>query len=113
MTWVIAKRSGTTRTLVRDSLGRTGTNGDDANLIYDSSTNTFRLDAKAGQYIVMFYVKGTYTTFEDAQDSSVFLVAIRLISMQMSGENSRIRMLPSISAVVMICRKPLISPRRH
>ena len=73
VTWVIAKRSGTTRTLVRDSLGRTGTNGDDANLIYDSSTNTFRLDAKAGQYIVMFYVKGTYTTFEDAQDSSIFL----------------------------------------
>lgn len=73
VTWVIAKRSGTKRTLVRDSLGNKGTNGDDANLVYDSSTNTFRMDAKAGQYIVMFYVKGTYTDFDTAQDSETFL----------------------------------------
>lgn len=73
VTWVIAKRSGTKRTLVRDSLGNTGSNGDDATLIYDSTSNTFRMDAKAGQYVVMFYVKGTYTDFETAQDSSIFL----------------------------------------
>lgn len=73
VTWVIAKRSGTTRTLVRDSLGNVGTNGDDARLIYDSNKNTFRMDAKAGQYVVMFYVRGTYTTFEEAQDADIFL----------------------------------------
>lgn len=73
VTWVIAKRSGTTRTLVRDSLGNVGANGDDAELIYDSDTNTFRMDAKAGQYVVMFYVKGTYSTFEEAQDANIFL----------------------------------------
>lgn len=73
VTWVIAKRSGTTRTLVNSSAGGEYNANADANLIYDSATNTFRLDAKAGQYIVMFYVKGTYNNFKEAQDSSIFL----------------------------------------
>lgn len=68
VTWVIAK-PGTTRTLVRDSLGNKGTNGDDANLVYNNSDGTFRLDAKAGQYVVLFYVKGTYTDFTSVQNN--------------------------------------------
>lgn len=68
VTWVIAKRSGTQRTLVRDSLGNVGENPEDANLIFDSSAGNFRLDAKAGQYVIQFFVIGTYTDFETAQD---------------------------------------------
>lgn len=70
VTWVIAKRSGTSRTLVRDSLGNKGANGDDVNLVWDGET--FRLDAKAGQYVVMFYVKGTYTSFDEAQNTDIY-----------------------------------------
>ena len=69
VTWVIAKRSGETRTLVRDSLGNKGENWEAANLVFNANKGSFRLDAKAGQYIVLFYVKGTYIDFDKAQDS--------------------------------------------
>lgn len=68
VTWVIAK-IGTLgdRTLVRDSEGGKGDNWEDVNLVYNNSDGTFRLDAKAGQYAVLFYVKGAYTDFETEQ----------------------------------------------
>ena len=69
VTWVVAKRGGTTRTLVRDSLGNIGEDGEDVNLIFDSSTGNFRLNAKAGQYVILFYIKGTYTGFSNTQTS--------------------------------------------
>lgn len=67
VTWVIAKRTGTERTLVRDSLGNMGPDGEDVNLVFESNTETFRLDAKAGQYVVLFYVIGTYADYDTAQ----------------------------------------------
>ncbi len=73
VTWVIAKRSGEERTLVRDSLGHTGADGDSAKLVFNANSGTFRLDAKAGQYIILFYVRGTYTDFETAQDPDYVL----------------------------------------
>lgn len=73
VTWVIAKRSGETRTLVRDSLGHKGEDGDSANLVFNANSGTFRLDAKSGQYIILFYVRGTYTNFETAQDPEYVL----------------------------------------
>ncbi len=73
VTWVIVKRSGETRTLVRDSLGNKGADGDSANLVFNANNGTFRLDAKAGQYIILFYVRGTYKDFETAQDPEYVL----------------------------------------
>lgn len=66
LTWVIARRD-TDRTFVCDSLGNRGVNPDDAKLVFDTQDGTFRVDAKAGEYIIQFYVRGTYTSFEAAQ----------------------------------------------
>lgn len=67
ITWVVAKVSTSgERTLVRDSEGGRGA-GDswkDVDLVYNNDDSTFRLNAKAGRYAVMFFVKGTYTDFD-------------------------------------------------
>ena len=68
ITWVIAKSEGTDTILVRDSLGNyTEEFKDEANLQWIPSENSYRFDAKAGTYFVLFYVSGTYKSFEEAQ----------------------------------------------
>ena len=66
--WVIAKKEGTKTYLVRDSLGNfTDDFKDEANLVWMPSINSYKLNAKAGTYSVLFYVAGTYKSFEDAR----------------------------------------------
>ncbi len=69
--WVISKgdlsRPETT-TLVRDSLGNTGEDADEARLVYIQSEKAYRVEAKAGVYNLQFYVRGTYSSFEDSKD---------------------------------------------
>lgn len=68
ITWVIAKSEGTDTILVRDSLGNyTEEFKEEANLQWIPSENSYRFDAKAGTYFVLFYVSGTYKSFEEAQ----------------------------------------------
>lgn len=60
ITWVIAKSEGTDTILVRDSLGNyTEEFKDEANLQWIPSENSYRFDAKAGTYFVLFYVPDT------------------------------------------------------
>jgi len=68
LAWVIAKKEGTKTYLVKDSLGNvTDEFKDEANLVWMPSINSYRLDAKAGTYSVLFYVAGTYKGFEPAR----------------------------------------------
>ncbi|MFG6394207.1 MAG: Ig-like domain-containing protein [Lachnospiraceae bacterium] len=68
LAWVIAKKEGTKTFLVRDSLGNvTDDFKDEANLVWMPSINSYRLNAKAGTYSVLFYVAGTYRGFESAR----------------------------------------------
>ena len=67
LVWVISKGEGIDTVLVRDSLGNTGPDGNDAKLTWLLNNKQFRVDAKAGVYNIQFYVKGTYTNFEDAK----------------------------------------------
>lgn len=68
LAWVIAKKEGTRTYLVRDSLGNvTDDFKDEANLVWMPSINSYRLNAKAGTYSVLFYVAGTYKGFEAAR----------------------------------------------
>lgn len=68
LAWVIAKKEGTKTYLVRDSLGNvTDDFKDEANLVWMPSINSYRLNAKAGTYSVLFYVAGTYKGFEQAR----------------------------------------------
>lgn len=67
LVWVISKGEGIDTVLVRDSLGNTGPDGNDAKLTWLLSNKQFRVDAKAGVYNIQFYVKGTYSNFEDAR----------------------------------------------
>ena len=67
LTWVIAKPEGEKNVLVRDSLGNTTEEyKDEAKLVWRNSTRDYRLNAKAGTYIIQFYVAGTYNNFEEA-----------------------------------------------
>lgn len=66
LVWVISKGEGINTKLVRDSLGNTGEDGEDAKLTWLLGNKQFRVDAKAGIYNIQFYVKGTYTSFEEA-----------------------------------------------
>lgn len=66
--WVISKGEDEGTTLVRDSLGNTGTDGDDARLTWLPGEQKYRVDAKAGNYNIQFYVKGTYTNFDDVKE---------------------------------------------
>lgn len=67
--WVISKGEGENSTLVRDSLGNTGEDADDATLVYIESEKAYRVDAKAGIYDIQFYVKGTYKGFQESKDN--------------------------------------------
>ena len=68
LVWVISKGEGDKKVLVRDSLGnKSDEYGDDAKLVYSSSANMYQLQAKAGIYIVQFYVAGTYKGFDEAK----------------------------------------------
>lgn len=67
LVWVIAKDVGENTVLVRDSMGNKGADADDANLVFNSTSCTYRLDAKAGIYKVLFYVVGSYSDFDSVQ----------------------------------------------
>lgn len=67
--WVISKGEDESTVLVRDSLGNTGSDGDDAKLTWLSGEQKYRIDAKAGVYNIQFYVKGTYTGFDAAKEN--------------------------------------------
>lgn len=72
LVWVISKGDigSENSTLVRDSLGNIGTDADEARLVYIQSEKAYRVEAKAGIYNVQFYVRGTYTSFEDSKDDT-------------------------------------------
>lgn len=68
LAWVIAKKEGTKTYLVKDSLGNvTDEFKNDANLVWMPSINSYKLNAKAGTYSVLFYVAGTYKGFEETR----------------------------------------------
>lgn len=68
LVWVISKGDGENSVLVRDSLGNVGPDGEDARLTWlGDEAKQYRVDAKAGIYNIQFYVKGTYTNFEDVR----------------------------------------------
>lgn len=69
LVWVISKGEGENAVLVRDSLGHTGPDGNDAKLSWLGNNMQYRVDAKAGVYNIQFYVKGTYTNFNDAHEN--------------------------------------------
>lgn len=59
--WVISKQVGADTVTVRDSTGyQNPAYKGEANLIYITNSNKYKVDCKAGEYIVQFYVKGTY-----------------------------------------------------
>ncbi len=70
--WVISKGElGTEQlTLVRDSLGNTGPDADEARLVPNQEDNSYRIVAKAGIYNIQFYTKGTYKSFEDTKEDA-------------------------------------------
>lgn len=68
LVWVISKGDSEDSTLVRDSLGNTGPDADEARLVYIQSEKAYRVEAKAGIYHLQFYVKGAYTSFEGSKD---------------------------------------------
>ena len=68
LVWVISKSVGSETVLVRDSLGNESSEyGDEAKLVYAPSAGMYQLQAKAGKYIVQFYVVGTYQSFDEAK----------------------------------------------
>lgn len=72
LVWVISKGEGENSILVRDSLGNVGADGEDAKLTWlGPEAKQYRVDAKAGRYNIQFYVKGTYTSFEEAKAQSM------------------------------------------
>ncbi len=72
--WVISKEVESKRVLVRDSLGNTTPEyASQARLVYQPSTGSYKLDAKAGTYMVQFYVIGTYKNFEWHTDDTNYL----------------------------------------
>lgn len=76
--WVISKGEGEFATLVRDSLGNTGKDAEEAKLVYVQSEKAYRVDAKAGIYNIQFYVKGTYTNFEDSKTNPSSIETVNL-----------------------------------
>lgn len=61
--WVISKQVGANTVTVKDSTGYQNPDyKGEANLIYITNSNKYKVDCKAGEYIVQFYVKGTYKT---------------------------------------------------
>lgn len=76
--WVISKGEGEEAALVRDSLGNTGEDADEATLEYIKSEKAYRVNAKAGVYNIQFYVKGSYTNFEDSKTNPAGIGSINL-----------------------------------
>ena len=71
LVWVISKSVGSETVLVRDSLGNASSEyGDEAKLVYAPSAGMYQLQAKAGKYIVQFYVVGTYKSFDEAKSNT-------------------------------------------
>lgn len=66
LVWVISTRDGDKNIPIRDSLGyKNPVYANDVNLTYINSATGYRVDCKAGEYIVQFYVIGTYTSPTD------------------------------------------------
>ena len=66
LVWAILKPEGERTVLVRDSLGNTTEEyQNEANLVWRVSSRDYRLNAKAGTYIIQFYVAGTYKSFAE------------------------------------------------
>lgn len=66
LVWVISTREGQNNIPIRDSLGyKNPKYANDVNLTYINSATGYRVDCKAGEYIVQFYVIGTYTSPTD------------------------------------------------
>ena len=67
--WVISKTKKGQSVLVSDSLGnKSDEYGDDARLEPVLGGTKYQLHAKAGIYNILFYVKGTYTSFDDVKE---------------------------------------------
>ena len=59
--WAIMKQVGTDYVTIKDSLNYEDPDyKGEANLVYINNTTTYKVDCKAGVYLVQFYVKGTY-----------------------------------------------------
>lgn len=66
--WVITKGEGENEVLVRDSKGNyTEECKDEARLIWQPGSKSYRLNAKAGTYHISFYVAGTYKSYDEAK----------------------------------------------
>ncbi|MCD7824422.1 MAG: Ig-like domain-containing protein [Clostridiaceae bacterium] len=66
--WVIANEDSSGNVvLVSDSDGNTGTGGSDTYLEWSESKQQYRVTAKAGSYRILFYVYGTYSSFDEVQ----------------------------------------------
>jgi len=76
--WVISKGEGESSVLVRDSLGNAGPDADEAKLVYVRSEKAYRVDAKSGIYNVQFYIKGTYTSFEESKTNPSSIETVNL-----------------------------------
>lgn len=78
ITWAISKGEGEFATLVRDSLGNVGDDAEEAKLVYIRSEQAYRIDAKSGIYNIQFYVKGTYTNFEESKTNPSSIETVNL-----------------------------------
>lgn len=76
--WVISKGEGESSVLVRDSLGHTGDDAEEAKLVYVQSEKAYRVDAKSGIYNIQFYVKGTYTDFDTSKTNPSAIETVNL-----------------------------------
>lgn len=66
--WVITKGEDENEVLVRDSKGNyTEECKDEAKLIWQPGSKSYKLNAKAGTYHVSFYVAGTYNSYDEAK----------------------------------------------
>jgi len=67
VSWVILKEAGENFVAICDSKGNKHKDyGDDARLIVRSDQKSYRMEAKAGKYHVLFFPIGTYRNFDDA-----------------------------------------------
>lgn len=79
LVWVIAKPEGEGSVLVRDSLGNTTEEyKDEASLVWRNSSHDYRLNARAGTYIIQFYVEGTYKSFAEVDPDTLNCDAVTI-----------------------------------
>lgn len=78
--WVISKGEGESTTLVRDSLGNVGSGGENAKLTWLPGEQKYRVDAKAGVYNIQFYVKDTYSGFDEAKNNPPTCLPVSLVA---------------------------------